>query len=76
LNQEKSVQTFPKMPSQPQLFYEAGRKLNQAHEVFLDLVRGGMTREELARNIERQPALWRRYSTWLRVLPAGSSKAA
>lgn len=64
-----------KVPTQVQLFYEEGRKINQTHEVFFELVRDGMTREELARNIQRRPALWGRYSSWLQVLPATSSLA-
>jgi hypothetical protein len=67
------------MPSQEQLFYKAHRQIADANETFLELVKDGMTREELQRNIERRPALWSRYSHWLPNLPsraAGTTAAA
>lgn len=63
------------MATQVQLFYQAHRRLADANEAFLELVRDGMTREELARNIERRPSLWQRYANWLDRLPSSSAKA-
>lgn len=49
------------------------RKLAAANETFMELVNcqeNPMTREDLARNIERRPALWSRYAGFLDVLPS------
>jgi len=62
-------------PTQEQMFYQEQRKLADSNTTFLDLVNDGMTREELARNIERRPSLWSRFSTWLDVLPSSTSVA-
>lgn len=56
------------MKSQLQLFYEAQRRIADGNEQFLDLVREGLTKAELQRNIERRPELWERFSNWLEVL--------
>lgn len=58
------------MWTQLQLFYAAQRKIADANSTFLELVKEGMTREELARNIERRPALWQRFENWLDKLPS------
>jgi hypothetical protein len=42
-------------------FYREQRKIADVNANFMDLVREGMTREELARNIERRPSLWKRF---------------
>jgi len=52
------------------LFYQAQRNIASGNETFMDLVREGMTREELAINIERRPSLWRRFEGFLDVLPS------
>lgn len=59
------------MPTQAQMYYEAERRSGELNESFLQLVKEGMTREELARNIERRPALWSRFASWLDKLPSG-----
>lgn len=64
------------MPTQEQMFYQAHRQIADANETFLELVKDGMTREELQRNIERRPALWSRYANWLEVLPSNQAAAA
>ena len=56
-------------PTQAQMFYRAVSKLAECDKLFLDLVADGLTREELARNIERRPWLWSRYEGWLDKLP-------
>ena len=56
--------------TQLQMFYAAHRRIAEANETFLELVKEGLTREELARNIERRPALWQRFEHWLPVLPS------
>jgi hypothetical protein len=51
-------------------FYREQRKIADVNANFMDLVREGMTREELARNIERRPSLWKRFEGFLNVLPS------
>lgn len=63
------------MITQAQMFYAADRKCADGNMAFLDLVKDGMTREELARNIERRPALWGRFSNWLVILPGSAAYA-
>lgn len=58
------------MKSQMQIFYEEQRKIGDANETFMELVKDGLTRQELARNIERRPVLWSRFSAWLETLPS------
>lgn len=61
------------MPSQVQLFYKEQRNIAEANQVFLDLVHGGLTREELERCIQRRPKLWSRFSGYLGLLPSARS---
>lgn len=63
-------------PTQLQMFYAAQKRTAEVNATFLELVKDGLTREELARNIERRPALWGRFSTWLSVLPSQQHAAA
>lgn len=58
------------LPTQAQLFYRAERNAAEINQTFLELVADGMTREELATNINRRPALWGRFSNWLDKLPS------
>jgi len=53
---------------QVQMYYNAERKSAELNQVFLFLVKDGMTRQELETNINRRPALWGRFSNWLSVL--------
>ena len=55
-------------------YYTQQRRLADANEVFLLLVKDGMTREDLAENIRRRPELWGRYSHWLDRLPRRQEK--
>jgi hypothetical protein len=57
------------MKSQKQIYYSEARKLSETNDSFLELAKD-MTREELARNIERRPSLWGRFANWLNVLPS------
>lgn len=62
------------MKTQRQMFYEAHRQVAELNAWFLDIVAGGLTHEELKRNIERRPDLWGRFSNWLDRLPKASSR--
>lgn len=62
------------MKTQRQMFYEAHKQTAELNTWFLDIVAGGLTHEELKRNIERRPALWERFSNWLDRLPKASSR--
>lgn len=56
--------------TQAQMHNDAVRKSAERDKLFSDMVRDGvMTRETLAANIARRPALWARYSHWLDKLP-------
>lgn len=63
------------MPTQLQMFEQARKQIAEANEQFMFFVNDGMTREELARNIERRPGLWGRWSHWLDRLPSSASAA-
>ena len=56
--------------TQDVMFDHAQRRSFEVNRLFLEFVQDGMTREELARNIERRPALWGRFSSWLDKLPS------
>jgi hypothetical protein len=55
---------------QVQMFYDAVSRAGEVNVTFLDLVKDGMTREELAKNIARRPSLWQRFEHWLPLLPS------
>jgi hypothetical protein len=59
--------------NQYDMYYKAERRAAELNLLFLDFVKDGLTREELAKNIERRPALWGRFSSWLNKLPAVQS---
>lgn len=52
-------------PSQYQHYWSSQRKIADVNETFLFLVANGLTREDLAANIKRRPALWGRFEHWL-----------
>lgn len=56
--------------NQAQMFYQASRNNADLDLTFLALVEDGLTREELQTNIDRRPALWGRWNSWLDELPA------
>ena len=57
------------MKTQMQIFYQEQRKLGELYETFNETVKQGLTRKELAKLIKKRPALWSRFSNWLKVLP-------
>jgi len=57
------------MKTQLQMFYQEQRKLGEVDETFCEIVKQGLTRNELAKLIKKRPALWSRFSNWLKVLP-------
>lgn len=56
--------------TQAGMFYDAARKSSELDQLFLELVRDGLTKRELNENIQRRPSLWGRYKGWLNKLPA------
>ena len=62
------------MQNQAQMFYRASRHNAELDMLFSELVKSGLTREELLKNIERRPYLWGRFSNWLDRLPKASSR--
>lgn len=59
-----------KAPTQMQLCYAAQRQVADVNSNFMWLVKNGLTREDLARNIERRPSLWKRFEGFLDKLPS------
>ena len=57
------------MKTQFQIFYQEQRKLGETNEAFAEIAKLGLTRNELAKLIKMRPALWSRFSNWLKVLP-------
>lgn len=57
------------MQNQAQMFYRASRHNAELDLLFSELVKSGLTREELLKNIERHPALWERWQGWVDKLP-------
>ena len=62
------------MATQVQMYYQAHAKIAEANLTFLELVKDGMTREELQKNIDRRPSLWGRYANWLKTLPSSADR--
>jgi len=55
--------------TQLQMFYKAQKNNHEVNETFLELVRDGLTRDELQQNINKRPELWGRFKNWLDKLP-------
>jgi hypothetical protein len=51
------------------LFYQEHKNIARGNGTFLELVREGLTREELAVCIQRNPSLWGRFAGFLKTLP-------
>ena len=51
---------------------QAEGELGELNELFLSLVDSGLTKETLQANIDRRPALWRRWQHWLTDLPSST----
>lgn len=56
-------------PTQVQMFYQEHRNISTVNDDFMWLVKNGLTREDLARCIERRPSLWQRFEGFLDKLP-------
>lgn len=66
------------MPTQKQMYYAAEKHSGGMNRAFMDLVNcknNPLTREDLARNIERRPTLWKRYEGFLETLPTRAAIA-
>lgn len=60
------------MMDQRTMYYAAERKSAERNATFMELVNhptNPLTREDMARNIERRPALWSRYAGFMDQLP-------
>ena len=55
--------------NQIQMYYAAVRRGGELNELFLELVRDGMTRDELQKLIDKRPERYGRFSGWLERLP-------
>ena len=55
--------------NQIQMYYAAVRRDGELNELFLELVRDGMTRDELQKLIDKRPERYGRFSGWLESLP-------
>ena len=55
--------------SQLQIYREVERKIANLNEAFMDLIREGLTREDLEMLIDKRPELYGRFSNFLNVLP-------
>jgi len=61
------------MITQRQQYERARQQVADANAAFMELVNhptNPLTREDLAANIKRRPALWARYAGWLTKLPS------
>ena len=58
-------------PTQKQMFYKAQKDAADLNKTFLTIVEGGLTKQELQHNIDKNPATWSRFSHWLDKLPEG-----
>ena len=58
-----------KKPTQLQLYYAKQRKIAEQNRLFLSFVDDGITRQDLQKNIDRNPAVWSKYSAYLDILP-------
>lgn len=59
-----------KNETQLQMFYRVSRSIGEVNQLFLELVKDGLTREELQKLIDKRPELWQRFDTWLDKLPS------
>lgn len=51
------------------LYYKAWRQMTDSNDTFLELVADGLTKRELAKNIERRPEVWKRFEGFMAHLP-------
>lgn len=55
---------------QAHMFYQSASRVSERDQLFMELVKDGLTRHELRENMKRRPSLWERYRGWLDKLPA------
>lgn len=58
--------------TQMQMFYTEQRKLGDRNIQFLEMVKDGLTREELRALIDKRPAYYGTYENWLGKLPSSN----
>jgi hypothetical protein len=51
------------------MYYAAVRNAADVALTFVEMVKAGLTRNELEKLIARRPALWGRFSSWIPKLP-------
>lgn len=51
-----------------QLYWSAHHKNAEINNLFLELVKDGLTKDELKKLIEKRPSLWKRFEGWLEKL--------
>lgn len=62
------------MKTQEQLFYSACENTARGNELFLEMVKDGLTKSELEKLICKRPELWDRFDGWLDKLPSDPDK--
>ena len=60
------------MKTQLQIYWQEHNNIARGNELFMNMVRDGLTKKELATNIARRPELWGRFESWLDKLPAAN----
>jgi hypothetical protein len=55
--------------NQHQLYWKAHRNISDANITFLEMVKDGLTSNELSKLIVKRPALWKRFDSWISKLP-------
>jgi hypothetical protein len=55
--------------TQEQHFWRAHRNISDGNEMFLNMVKDGMTKKELEILIEKRPNMYSRFKNWLEKLP-------
>ncbi len=59
-------------PTQLQMYEMARKYIADTNAQFLEMVKDGLTADELGRLIKRKPSLWGRFSNWMDKLPKGT----
>jgi len=58
--------------TQLQMYWQVHQNIARGNDLFMQMVRDGLTKKELATNIDRRPELWGRFENWLDKLPAAN----
>lgn len=59
--------------AQKAMFYKSSRYTSELTELIGEMVDSGLTKEELAKNIERRPELWGKWEYLMDSLPSAGS---